>query len=83
VHHLFIDFKKAYDSARRELGSILIEFRMPTKIVGLIEMCLNETYSTVHIGKNLKSFLFKSSERKRCFITMAFNLCFGICSCEG
>jgi sorting nexin-29 len=42
VHQLFIDFKKAYDSVRREvLYSILIEFGM----------CLNETYSTVRIGK--------------------------------
>jgi hypothetical protein len=52
VHQLFIDFKKAYDSVRREvLYSILIEFGIPKKLVGLIEMCLNETYNTVHIGK--------------------------------
>jgi sorting nexin-29 len=47
-------FKKAYDSVRREvLYSILIEFGIPRKLVGLIKMCLNETYSRVHIGKNL------------------------------
>jgi hypothetical protein len=52
VHQLFIDFKKAYDSVRREvLYSILIEFGIPRKLVGLIQMRLNETYSTVHIGK--------------------------------
>jgi hypothetical protein len=52
VHQLFIDFKKAYDSVRREvLYSILIEFGTPRKLVGLIEMCLNKTYSAVHIGK--------------------------------
>jgi hypothetical protein len=52
VHQLFIDFKKAYDSVKREvLYSILIEFRIPRKLVGLIKMCLNETYSTVPIGK--------------------------------
>jgi hypothetical protein len=46
VHQLFIDFKKAYDSIRREvLYNILIEFRIPRKQVGLIKMCLNETYS--------------------------------------
>jgi hypothetical protein len=44
VHQLFIDFKKAYDSVRREvLYNILIEFGMPRKLVGLIKMCLNET----------------------------------------
>jgi hypothetical protein len=56
VHQLFIDFKKAYDSFRREvLYDILIEFEIPRKLVGLIKMCLNETYSRVRIGKNLFS----------------------------
>jgi hypothetical protein len=45
---------KAYDSVRREvLYSILIEFGIPRKLVGLIKMCLNETYSRVRTGKNL------------------------------
>jgi hypothetical protein len=44
VHQLFIDFKKVYDSVRREvLYSILIEFGIPRKLVWLIKMCLNET----------------------------------------
>jgi hypothetical protein len=52
VHHLFIDFKKGYDSVRREeLYNILIEFGIPRKLGGLIQMCLNETYITVHTGK--------------------------------
>jgi hypothetical protein len=52
VHHLFIDFKKAYDSVMRVvLYNILIEFGIPRKLVGLIKTCLNKTYSTVHIGK--------------------------------
>jgi hypothetical protein len=46
VHQLFIDFKKAYDSVRREvLYNILIEFGVPVRLVRLIKMCLNETYS--------------------------------------
>jgi hypothetical protein len=54
VHQLFIDFKKAYDSVRREvLYNILIELRLPMKLVRLIKMCLNETYSRVRIGKHL------------------------------
>jgi hypothetical protein len=54
VHHLFIDFKKAYDSVRREvLHNILTEFGISMKLVRLIRMCLNETYSKVHIGKHL------------------------------
>jgi hypothetical protein len=52
VHQQFIDFKKAYDSVRREvLYNFLIESGIPRKLVGLIQMCLNETYSTVRIGK--------------------------------
>jgi hypothetical protein len=52
VHQLFIDFKKAYDSVRSEvLYNILIKFGIPRKLVGLIKMCLNETYSTMRIGK--------------------------------
>jgi hypothetical protein len=44
VHQLFIDFKKAYDSVRREaLYNILIEFGIPKKLVGLIKMHLNES----------------------------------------
>jgi hypothetical protein len=35
------------------LYNILIEFGIPRKLVGLIKMCLNETYSRVRIGKNL------------------------------
>jgi hypothetical protein len=42
VHQLFIGFKKDYDSVRREvLYNILIEFRVPIKLVRLINMCLN------------------------------------------
>jgi len=46
VHQLFVDFKKAYDSVRREvLYNILIECGIPMKLVRLIKMCLTETYS--------------------------------------
>jgi hypothetical protein len=54
VHQLFIDFKKACDSVRREvLYNILIEFWVHMKLVRLIKMCLNETYSKVRIGIHL------------------------------
>ena len=54
VHQPFIDFKKAYDSVRREaLYKILIDFGIPKKLVRLITMCLTETYSRVRVGKNL------------------------------
>jgi hypothetical protein len=50
VHQLFIDFKKAYDSVRREvLYDILREIGVPIKLVTLIRTSLNETYSKVHL----------------------------------
>ncbi|KAJ4448736.1 hypothetical protein ANN_00127 [Periplaneta americana] len=54
IHQLFIDFKKAYDSVKKEvLYNILIEFGVPKKLVRLIKMCLSETYSRVRIGQFL------------------------------
>jgi hypothetical protein len=51
VHQLFIHFKKACGSVRREfLCNILTEFGIPSKLVRLIKMCLNETYSRVRYG---------------------------------
>ena len=54
VHQLFIYFKKAYYSVRREvLYKILLEFGIPRKLVRLIKMSLTETYSRVRVGKNV------------------------------
>jgi hypothetical protein len=70
VLQLFIELKKAYDSIKREvLYNIVIEFGIPRKLVGLIKMCLNETYSFLKQG--------------HAFITIAFQLCFGICNQGG
>jgi len=56
VHQLFIVFKKAYDSVRREvLYNVLIEFGIPMKLVRLIKMCLTETYNTVWVCKHLSN----------------------------
>jgi len=57
------DFKKAYDSFRREvLYNALIQFGIPQKLVRLIKMCLTETFSRVRVGKNLSDmFPIRSS----------------------
>ena len=56
MHQLFIDFKKAYDSVKREVSyNTLTEFGIPKKLVRLIKMCLTEMYSRVQVGKNLSN----------------------------
>ena len=66
MHQLFVDFKKAYDSVRREvLYKVLIEFGIPMELVRLIEMCLTETHSRVWVGKNLSDiFPIRNGLRK-------------------
>jgi hypothetical protein len=58
LHQLFIDFKTAYDSVTSEvLYNVLIEFGFPMKLLRLIKMFLNETYSRVPVGKHLSDTL--------------------------
>jgi hypothetical protein len=74
VHQLFIDFKKANDSVRREvMYNILIEFDIPMELVRLVKMCLNETYSRVRVGKHLSdTFPIKNGLKKE----MLYRHCF-------
>jgi len=59
LHQLFIDFKKANNSIRKEvLYNILIEFGIPMKLARLIKLNLTETYSRVRVGRNL-SYMFR------------------------
>jgi hypothetical protein len=55
VHQLFVkDFKKAYDSVKREvLYNILLEFGIPKKLVRPIKMWLSETCNKVRVDKLL------------------------------
>jgi hypothetical protein len=54
VLELFIEFKEACISVRREvLYNIVIQFGIPMILVRLIEMCLNEICSRVWEGKHL------------------------------
>jgi hypothetical protein len=49
------------------------------KIVGLITICINETYiRCVEAKISLKVSYSEWPEKRRCFITTAFQLCFGI-----
>ena len=54
VSQIFLDFKKVYDSVRREvLYNILVEYGIPMKVVRLIRICLNETPSRFLVGKHV------------------------------
>jgi hypothetical protein len=80
VHQLFTGFKKAYDSVRMAvLYNILIELGVSLKLVGLIEICLNETYSKALISKHLSDVFPTKWFQTRCFIAILFQPCFRIC----
>ena len=54
VNQDVLKIKNAYDSVRREvLYNILVEFNVPMKLVRLIKIYLDETYSSVRVGKHL------------------------------
>jgi hypothetical protein len=77
VYQPFTDFKKAYDSVRREvLYYILVEFGIPMKLVRLIKMNLNETYSKVRIDKYLTdNFLIQNCLKQGdALLPLLFNL---------
>ena len=58
MNQIYINFKKAYDSVRKEiLFNILIEFGIHMKLVRLIKLCLKETYSSVRVGKDLSDMI--------------------------
>jgi hypothetical protein len=75
VHQVFVDYKKTYDSVKTEfLYNILIEFGFPLKLVRLIKMCLNETYSKIWVGKHLSDrFPVKNSLKKNALSPLFFN----------
>jgi hypothetical protein len=54
VQQLFMYFDKSYDTVRSEiLYNLLIACSIPLKLVALIKIFLNESYSNVGINKNL------------------------------
>jgi hypothetical protein len=66
VHQLFIYYRKAYYSVRREyLYNILIECGIPMKLIRLIKISLNETCSRVWVGKRLSDMFRIRSGLKR------------------
>ena len=66
VNQLFIEIKKAYDSAGMEaLYNILIQCCVHTKLVRLIKMCLNVKFSRFRVGKYLFGLLVLKNVLKK------------------
>lgn len=54
TYQLFIDFKQAYDSINRsELINILVNFNIPTKLVRLVKLTMENTVCQVKVGREL------------------------------
>ncbi|XP_058449447.1 uncharacterized protein LOC131429386 [Malaya genurostris] len=53
THHLFIDFKAAYDSVKRnELWQIMLEHGFPTELIRLNRATLDGSKSSVKLGRH-------------------------------
>ena len=81
---LYTEFKKTYDSVRREvLYNILIEFGVPKKLVRLVKMCLTKMYSRVRVGKNMSDMfpirngLNREMLYRHCFSTLLWSMQLG------
>jgi len=73
VHQLYIDLKKAYNSIRSEvIYNILTEFGFPMKLVRLIKICPNETYSRIQVGKHLSDMFLINKCLKRRMVHISF-----------
>jgi hypothetical protein len=77
----FTDFKKTYDSVKREvLCNILIESGVTTKVFRLIKIYLNETYIKVHIGKHLSdTYPIQNGPKKEMLYRHCFSTLLTIC----
>ena len=54
VHHLFIDFKSAYDSIyRQKLLGAMMEFGIPPKLVRLVKTTMTNVQCSVQIQSHL------------------------------
>ena len=54
IHHIFIDFKQAYDSILRgQLWKILTNFGIPRKLVTLVKMCMEGSHNIIKIDGQL------------------------------
>lgn len=54
VHHLFVDFRQAYDSILRvKLWDAMAEIGIPKKLINITKMCINGSRCRIRIGDTL------------------------------
>lgn len=78
THHLFVDFKQAYDSIVRDwLYQVMTEFGIPSKLVNLTKMAMKATICKVKIqGQLSQGFPVNRGLRQGDVIsTILFNIC--------
>ena len=56
----------------------VIEFGISMKLLRLMKMCVNETYSRVRVVKHISMFPIRNGLKQRCFIAIAFQLRFRV-----
>jgi hypothetical protein len=77
THHLFIDFRSAYDTIKREeLYNAISEFKIPNKLISLTWMTLENTKSQVRIQSDLSDpiTMKKGPKQGDLFACLLFNL---------
>jgi hypothetical protein len=77
THHLFIDFKTAYDKVNRnQLYKAMLEFGIPLKLVSLIQAMMEVTTAKVKVQNKLsESFHIQNGLRQRdALACILFNL---------
>ena len=58
IHHLFIDFRSTYDTIKRDkLYNAMSEFNIPSKLIRLTQMTMENTQSQVRIQSDLSDLI--------------------------
>jgi len=77
THHLFIDFKSAYDTIKRgQLYNAMSEFNIPNKLIRLMRMTVENTQSQVRIHSDLSDLITTKKGLRQCnsLASLLFNL---------
>ena len=86
THHIFVDLKAAFDSTLRDrLYAGMSELGIPVKLIGLCRITLNNSYSSVKVGKDLSEPFdtVRGVRQERSLIVRPIQFSHGECATEG